>query len=335
MSIDQHNRELLQKILHVPKNKTTQSVSYNQIGKWHDYRYLPETISNFGQLYLYEYNAAHKYNKTHKYNKAYKYNNLHGSGSSLNLKQYAIENVEYLFKIDILNAKHMAIQAKQIVEDKQGKVYFLSLLQEQDNVNFNCIHLTIFHEDRLGLVNGFSKKYPCVGIRNKDKLDIYSGPKEGAILIQGLILFCRQYQSILGIDELELDDSSVFPCNGIVNINLLISNQLKGMNPYYMKFGFKPRDPLILDHIKANLKLMTSYKVTVDLLDIISDITDITVPIEIVEMIGVSIDSPLCGLLSAISEYDCIYYSKFYKKLYDRLKLKELSGDDTAFRLVL
>lgn len=119
--------------------------------------------------------------------------------------------------------------------------FFLSIKDSNIGKNFNCISMLVYPDERYATIDGLTRKYPCVGVRHKDILEIYPGPKLGEILIKSLLQYCDKYRDILRIDRLELGDMASFPCGDIsnmVNINLNISNILIGKRPYYMRFGF-------------------------------------------------------------------------------------------------
>ena len=309
MSVIDHNLDRLA-IFFDPKT----AAERNQVIKWHDVRFLPETAMSNAQLLLLP----------------------EQSGGKPKFYITEINGQTYALKFDIANTSTLGIIKGRETEIENGRILFMSLLS--DDIKLYCSYVTIEGTEKVGYINRVSKMFPCVAVRVGDKYRIYHGPNEGAIMIEAIIQFCRTHKGMLKIDQLALVDASVFPCGsekGSGLLNLLVSNQLQGKYPFYMKFGFQPERRSALLKLQSNLRTMHSYLVTPEIKTTIEQITKTVVPDWLGLMFIGQMNRPLTLFLREVSRYDCTYYSKFYSELYNKLGLEILDDEEHEFILRL
>lgn len=318
MTIHHNNYLILKKHLTMPECDKFASITSNQIHRWHRLKFTPETSSAYGMIAL---------------------KDTFSGGGGASIEEFTIDGSQYIFKVNAIDADHVGIRDLKVVEiDSDITIYFISLLaKHNESNNFNCISLLVYPDSGYASIDGLTKKYPCVGVKHRDRIEIYPGPKKGEILIKALLQFCHKYASTLKIKNLELGDEAAFPCGkpeDKISINLSLSNQLTGRQLYYIQFGFRPTKAADMI-LKKNEMIMQKYNTTIDFMTYLEKYLDSDIPEHISIIINNNLGKPLTQTLRLIFERDCRFYSEIYQHLFERFNLKRLSANDNIFHMKL
>ena len=146
-------------------------------------------------------------------------------------------------------------------------IHFLSLVSK--SLSTYCIWLTTSPSERTGYIHGVGKRYKCVGLKRGDgqPVEIFGGPKQGAILMRALLQYCYSYLSEMRINLLELGDIAEWECKDNGEMILISnSNMLLGKDPYYVQFGFNPVYTSASRKIEYNIELANKLTTDPDLI---------------------------------------------------------------------
>lgn len=315
-----HNLTCLKNLLVCKPNNITGGVNGKQVSDWYDSDFRQNTMG-------YDYSVVLKPGL---------------SGGSLTVEEFIIDGRKYLFKLNYSEAELVPTRYDDgTIEYTKydARLYFLSLLDNEQSNHYACIYVIIHNGGNYGLIQGFTNKFLCSGYRIGERINLLSERGQGYYLMNGLIQYCYKYRNVLGIDRLELNDESRYECKPKVNIDLLYSNILCGKLPYYMKFGFQPIERSTNEKIKYNLNVVRDMVVTSELLSKLEKIAkrygQSKLPNNIVTIVKGSIGGKLSDCMSRILYEDCIFYAMIYRLLFIKLKLSEFTEGETAFELYL
>lgn len=203
-------------------------------------------------------------------------------------------------------------------------LYFLSYAER--SLSKSCAFLKIYHDSNVAIVMNLNNQFEC----------LHESNQRGRIVLTGIIDYCRKHRDSLHIDRLQLEDESEYYCpSGRGRVNLIYSNQLLGEQPFYLKMGFSPVDTTVTAKIRNNIS--NAKMLTVDaerFIDYLNE-TLTSIPTHVTDMLIEHNNQPVTLFLRKLARFDCNFYSKIYKKLFNLFELEELNGDENLFEYIL
>lgn len=228
---------------------------------------------------------------------------------------------DYLYeRNDGQHTYHIRIRYLDLVNEKGENLGVLYLMSPSDNdTRHRCVYARITREKPKTVeLQDLILAYNCTDLHP-------TPPKIGRIYVEVITHFLIEHHVELGINRIELVDNAHYRCprNRQSSIQLEKSRQLEGEYPYYMQFGYQPKDKSSRDQLVRNRQIMSRITTEenyglIDLCRVHGCSTDVLAYI---------LSHPkqlLTKTLKHISRIDCVLYAEIYRQLFKNIGLKEL-----------
>lgn len=184
----------------------------------------------------YDYNICLKYKKLYR-----------GGGKTQTIKYKDIDDVEYVFTVDIEQY------------DKES-LHISVVNQEKDE----CITVFVHPETKLAILHNLSYYKGCgkEGFRQ---------PSNGSVLLRFIIYYLKKHKTVLMINKISLSDRSYIGCKKCdTNIKLARLRIITRGDTWYLANGFQPYDNIskgmstkLLEYIKQNNEIIKTLQTSI------------------------------------------------------------------------
>lgn len=222
-----------------------------------------------------------------------------------------------IIEIETMKPKHIL--------DYQGDeiIHFLSL-QNSDKLDESCAVIKIYNKYGIAEIEDINKLHNCFTPVNVTK--------SGELMIEIVLDFIIKNKKSLGVNKIILYDKSIYECHEIYDVKLEYSRQLSGLDPYYMKYKFKPVMLSAIDKLNYN-KYKLSQIYTRDVIDIIDKILSKANSSDKSKLIEYLIQHKNELLTKTIHNINCHWLYLIYGKLFKKLGLKKLLYVESMYEL--
>ena len=192
--------------------------------------------------------------------------------------------------------------------------------------DFDCVSVVIDKENKVGEIHGIGNFKSCL---------IDSNTKVGSTLLKITIKMLKKYKDIFEINKIVLTDNSIKKCkSNKEDIKLSHMLILLTGDTWYGKYGFRPINVKTYDYDKILNKNYDNNKLIINNITIkeanIMKYIKITKDENVIKQVKKILEKDENMLLKDflqkfLTEYEstCSYFSLFYDKLYDDLKLEK------------
>ena len=150
-------------------------------------------------------------------------------------------------------------------------------------------------------------------------------PKIGALYVELITFYLKENKDLLKIHSIEFHDNSHFRCpdDRSMSLHLELSRQLEGLDPYYMQFGYRPKQPSSQKVLDQNKQIMSQYKTSDFPFKELYQVSNC--PPNLSEYVNQHQTQPLSRTLRYISHHYCQFYTSIYRMIFDRCGLRPLN----------
>lgn len=208
--------------------------------------------------------------------------------------------------------------------DYQGNeiLHFFSL-KSINGIDESCAVVKIYNKYGIAEIDDINKLNNCFTPTDATKL--------GDLMIKIVLDYIKARKESLGVNKIILYDKSFYECDGVYDIKLEYSRQLSGLDPYYMKYKFRPS--MVSAQAKLNYnktKLTTVY--TRDIID-----TTLTKKqkhkFEIINFLLEHSDDLLIDTMAKLGKTNCKFMYIIYDILFNELELEKLLYAESIYEL--
>jgi hypothetical protein len=263
----------------------------------------------------------------------YRYHRTVKVGGGGGLYQTNENGTDISIKVDVVEGIRQEGEHHIWISDRY---YFFR--PETGNRDKSCAVVTVQKDYGYGILGDVNTYREC--FRVTGMLDGIDRKKRGEILINLVISYCRHHYREMGIIGLELSDNSYYQCSKSgKRADLFITRQLLGVNPYYMKFGFRPVNVANYTVYDRNIKLVEKLRLSdrafygQSFIEWLEDILRRRgSSLDVLQLIkDYSGDTRLTEIFSAIIRGYCVIWCSIHKNLFAVLRLEDATDD--MFRL--